>query len=725
MGPVLYLACNVNISRADCDAICCSIRMNHIPPSPSDSRKYGAAPRRRARVALPARIAARSVAGGRATAAFLLVAASCFLLASCVRLRPVAPPEFSFISVKEGVTVTESGAPIVLKGCNLGNWFLLEMWMLDRSKDLRDQREFESVLTERFGREKKDSLMELYRANWITERDFPIVRSFGFNVVRLPFDYSLLMDDARPMELKPDAFKWLDAAVEMAARNGLYTILDLHGVPGRQSFDHTTGWAGQNKLWDNEEFKKQTVWLWKQIAEHYKDQPAIAAYDLINEPFGDGKSDDHGPALAALTDEIYKAVRLVDQRHIMILNGTTRGVGCYGNPSDHGWQNVMFAEHYYPGVLASSPSFEPHRNLVNREMPYNERVFKQMGVPLLIGEFNVVFRFLGGPVLMRQYYDLYASKGWWATMWSYKLVKRAGGAVEHPWYMVANAKEMPGVSLRTSSYEEIEALFKWFGTMEYTEYDALRSALTTNAPSHIYIEKEPFPMDAPFSDPLGAWQGTDIASRPAGGQKVISESDMDVYGGGRDLWNNHDEFRFVWQKVSGDLNFDAVVESLDEPFMYAKAGIMIRGGLEPDSPHVLVHVFPSSQVSVGWREAKGGTMKERKFPIREFPVHLQLIKRGDRVSAAWSIDGIHWVSGGTYTFDWLSGECYAGLAVLSHDDRYLARAAFRNIKISNVAPAEVAAGAEAVPADTPPEEREPTQEPAAPASDAVPAQAIP
>lgn len=639
---------------------------NHRIPTLFD---HVAAPRRGAFVAL------------RATATFLVLAGSCFLLASCVRFRPAAAPELSFISVKEGITVTESGTPIVLKGCNLGNWFLLEMWMLGMDKEVRDQHEFESILADRFGKEKKNDLMELYRANWAGERDFPIIRSFGLNVVRLPFHYSLLMDDDRPIELKPDAFKWLDAAVDLAARNGLYTILDLHGVPGGQSFDHTTGRSGQNKIWDNEEFKKQTVWLWKQLAEHYKDRPEIAAYDLINEPFGNGKSDDHAAALVALTDDIYKAVRAIDPRHIMILNGTTRGVGCYGNPADHGWRNVMFAEHYYPGVLSEGPSLESHRNLMSRELPYNERVFKQMGVPLLVGEFNVVFRFLGGPVLMRQYYDLYASKGWWATMWSYKLVKKTGGGVEHPWYMVTNGKDMPAVSVRTSSLEEIEAFFKWFGTMEYTEFDALRQALTTNSPAHLYIARQPFPMDAPFSDPLGEWQGTDVSSRPAGGQKVLSESDMDVYGGGRDLWNNHDEFRFVWQKVGGDFDFDATVESLDEPFMYAKAGIMVRGGLEPDAPHVLIHVFPSSQISVGWREAKGGNMQERKYPIREFPVHLQLNKSGNQVSAGWSLDGIHWIDAGTYTFDWLSGECYVGLAVLSHDDRYLARGAFRQIKL--------------------------------------------
>ena len=78
--------------------------------------------------------------------------------------------------------------------------------------------------------------MEVYRDNWITPRDFKIIKSFGFNTIRLPFNYRLLQDDEKPFELKKDAFKWLDRAIEMAEAEGIYVILDMHGVPaGRAS----------------------------------------------------------------------------------------------------------------------------------------------------------------------------------------------------------------------------------------------------------------------------------------------------------------------------------------------------------------------------------------------------------------------------------------------------------------------------------------------------------
>ena len=603
------------------------------------------------------------------------------VLTSCVHLTSTKSPEFSFITVKDGSTVTESGEPVVLKGCNLGNWFLLEMWMLDMNHEVQDQHEFESILTERFGREEKDRLMDLYRASWIGERDFKIMASFGFNAVRLPFHYSLLVDDKHPMELKPDAFKWLDAAIDMAARTGLYTILDMHGAPGGQSTDHTTGWANQNQLWNRDDLKKQTAFLWKEIANHYKDHRSVAAYDLINEPFGDYKTSAHAEAQVALMGELYEAIRAVDAKHIIVLPGNRDGVGCYGNPADRGWRNVMFTEHYYPGVMGSGSGLIAHRDMLNRSLPYNAQRFRKLGIPLLVGEFNVVFNRDGGPMLMRQYYDLYASKGWWATMWSYKMATWKGGFEKDHWYMVVNAQAAPRVSIRTSSVEDIEAYFKWFASMDYAVDDDLRQALTSHSPSHLYLQETPPPMDAPFADPLGAWQATDISCRPVGGQKVLSKADIDVYGGGRDLWNNHDEFRFVWQKKSGDFVFQAIVEDLSDVFPYAKAGLMIRGGLEPDAPHVLIHVFPSSQVSVGWREKKGDNMQEKKFAIRQFPVHLQLIKTDNQVHAAWSADGIHWVDAGTYAFDGLSSDCEVGLAVVSHDDRYLARGAFRQIQL--------------------------------------------
>ena len=96
---------------------------------------------------------------------------------------------------------------INLKGCNLGNWLMLEMWMLNYSaRGIADQYEFIKALEVRFGEKETERIMDIYRTNWIQGSDFDIIKSFGMNTVRLPFDYKLLMNsDEKPFRLKDDA----------------------------------------------------------------------------------------------------------------------------------------------------------------------------------------------------------------------------------------------------------------------------------------------------------------------------------------------------------------------------------------------------------------------------------------------------------------------------------------------------------------------------------------
>ena len=588
---------------------------------------------------------------------------------------------FSFLRTEGTRTVDESGQPVVLKGCNLGNWLLLEIWMMD-TKEVRDQYEFESVLEERFGRERKDRLMEIFRENWITERDFEIVRSFGFNAVRLPFDYTLLEDDAHPFTLKKDAFKWLDTAVAWAEKNGLYVILDMHGVPGRQSTDHCTGRVDYNRFWDDKACQDRTVYLWTEIARHYKDSPVVAAYEPINEPFGDYKTERHLPILIGVMDELFKAIRSVDPRHIVVIPGVRQGITFYGNPHERGWENALLTEHYYVGVHSEAPELETHRWMINRQMAWLQSYLDGIRMPFLLGEFNVVFRKAGGPLMMRHYYDLFQERGWWATMWCYKLVQNYDGVGKDNWYMVKNARKHAAVSIRNSSEEDIEAWFRWFGSTEYAVFEDLRSALTNSGTERLELEETPPLTKAPFNDPSSDWQATDIDARPEGGQKGYSPSKMDVYGGGRDIWSDHDEFRFVWRKAGPAFTMTAVITNLDRVNPFTKAGIMVRGGLEADAPHVLLHVFPNGQALLGWRSVRGAMMQEKRFPIGEgFPIRLQLKREGNRITAVCgAVDG-SWSRSDSLEADALGDSCQVGLAVLSHDDRFLASASFENIQL--------------------------------------------
>jgi glucan 1,3-beta-glucosidase len=622
---------------------------------------------------------------------YLVACLAAFLFLANTNITTGAANEagaYQWLSTQGTQIVDEQGDPVILKGCNVGNWLLLEMWMLriDHNK-FHDQYEFEANLANRFGEAEKDRLMEVYRENWITPRDFKIIKSFGFNVIRLPFNYRLLEDDDKPFELKPDAFKWLDRAIEMAEAEGLYVILDMHGVPGGQSIDHPTGRSGQNKLWGDPIYAKRTANLWKHIANRYKDRASIAGYDLINEPYNDFKGDIR-PRLREIFVEIYDAVRAVDKRHIVFAPAPLwGGHGFYGNTKENGWTNVAFTEHHYPGLFGSDPSMKTHGNFIYQTMPAKQAELEAAEAPLYIGEWNPVFERLGGGDLMRRYFDEYGKRGWAATIWSYKILQVRGGNIHDNWEMVSNAEPLNRPDFATASSGEIEAFFKWFSTMEYVIDEPMREALTRPDPVAIeFPEPAPRLTEPPHADKLVGWTATDIGGALTGGQQVLGDNALLIYGGGDDIWNNTDQFRLISQEVPGDFTITTTLASLADTNGYAKAGLMARADTSTSSAHVMVHVFPSGTVALGWRSAAGGTMLETQADNHAWPIHLRLTRRGNTYTGEYSTDGAAWQTvGEPVEVEALGKRPQVGMAVLSHNNQCLTSARFESIKLDRAA----------------------------------------
>ncbi len=384
--------------------------------------------------------------------------------------------EFSLLQTRDYWIVYEDGDPVSLRGVNLGNWLIMEMWMLGVSGNVPDQYTFENVLAQRFGEEEKDRLMELYRESWITERDFEIIRSFDMNVIRLPFWYTLLEDDDEPFTIKPDGWKWLDWTIEQAERHGLYVILDMHGAPGAQWTEQHAGRQNYNQLWSNSEYQERTVWLWQQIAARYAGRKSVAGYDLLNEPWGGTQG-----ALKSIMDRCYQAIRSVDPDHIVIFSGHFNDVRFLGRPEDNGWTNAVYTVHNYPGLFGNGdPTVSTHRQYIKQGIPAANQTYRSLNAPILVGEFNVVFESAGGAEMMRRYFDLYADYGWAATMWSYKVLSNQGGIPDSFWGMVTNADGRPDFDIRNWSLTVLEARLRSLATMEYAIHEDLKYWLTTN-----------------------------------------------------------------------------------------------------------------------------------------------------------------------------------------------------------------------------------------------------
>lgn len=288
--------------------------------------------------------------------------------------------------------VDDAGKAVTLRGANLGNWLVIEAWML--GWDIEDQETVVKVLGERFGKGEADRLMTMYRDGYITPRDFDLIRSFGFNLVRLPFDSRMLIDGEG--KLRPDAFKYLDRGLEMAEKAGVYVIVDMHGAPGSQSNMDHTGKRDLNQLWSNPKLQDQMVELWRIIADRYKGRSVVAAYDLLNEPDGDYRSDMR-PALRELIPRCYRAIRSTGDKTITIFpNALGAGITFYGDLKSKGFRQIAFTDHYYAGLFGSPSTLQSHAGVFRRTMPEAQAYLQQNDAAMLVGEFNVVSEKAGG-----------------------------------------------------------------------------------------------------------------------------------------------------------------------------------------------------------------------------------------------------------------------------------------------------------------------------------------
>ena len=586
------------------------------------------------------------------------------------------------LQLKNGKITNKKNQPVFLKGVNTGNWLMLEMWMLNYAgKGIEDQHEFIETLEHRFGKEKSEKLMDIYRSHWMKESDFDVIKSFGMNTIRLPFDYKLLMDsDTKPFKLKSDAWEWLDLTIKIAKEKGLYVILDMHGAPGRQSGMDHSGRVGYNKLWSNKGFQDQTAWLWKQISNRYKNESTVAAYDLLNEPWGSSEKN-----LKKIVLKCYKEIRKNNDDHLVIFPGHTSGIDFYQNIKSVELNNVIYTMHFYPGFFGwGSATPFIHAEFLLEGLPNWVAKMEEFNSPLLIGEFNVVLKGAGGGEMMRRYYDFYESLYWPATMWSYKVLDANGGVGDGTWGMVTNAKDISYVDLKTASYNEIRDWFISFGEMEMSIDKDLKYWLTTKNKPAVLDELPPKPpsiIKPPYEDPLPmSWKVRDIGRPLKGGQKV-NENNWSFYGGGNDIWNTNDQFRYAYQKLNTDFSFSIKIDSLYNVHQYAKAGLMIRKSLNSNSAHGLINMFPSGNTEFGYRTNNGETMKAKSGPQIDLTDARLKMKKSGKIIEFFVLSSNDWQKLGELNVSKWGKSFYVGIATLSHDNSQLTKAQYSEIDL--------------------------------------------
>jgi endoglucanase len=110
--------------------------------------------------------------------------------------------------------------------------------------------------------------------SWTTSSDIALIKSMGFDHVRLSVNPQPMMRHNMADELPPDYLGYLDSAVKMILDQGLAVIIDMHPDSDFKA-----------KLVEHDDFVEQFSDFWRAIARHYSSyDPEAVFFEVLNEP---------------------------------------------------------------------------------------------------------------------------------------------------------------------------------------------------------------------------------------------------------------------------------------------------------------------------------------------------------------------------------------------------------------------------------------------------------
>lgn len=195
------------------------------------------------------------------------------------------------------------------------------------------------------------------------------------------------------------------------------------------------------------------------------------------------------------------------------------------------------------------------------------------------------------------------------------------------------------------------------------------ASLTADAELRIHVTWLPVP-----------WQTGNVGIRQTGGSVTYAAGTFTQNGSGM-IARNRDGFRYTFQRLSGDGEIVAKVGPMPDHGTWARAGVMIRDSMAPNSRHVFFGLTnPTSYRLVS--RAKGGakTTTRNSTSTAGADTWVRLIRTGRRINAYRSDNGINWTYSGTAKVA-LNRECYIGLAVASGSNSFEFTAQFSNVYV--------------------------------------------
>ncbi|MBO1266255.1 cellulase family glycosylhydrolase [Proteiniclasticum sp. SCR006] len=286
-----------------------------------------------------------------------------------------------YLKAKGTSIVNGNGDEILLTGWGLGNWFLNEgyMWKSFHNSRFDRPRRIERVVEELTGKAYTQHFFEVFRSLYITEAEIRDLAESGYNSVRIPIHWRLLMEEGEEITFIESGFRLIDQCLDWCEKYSMYAFIDMHGAPGGQTGANIDDSIDDvPRLFIDEHSYRQCIELWKEIARRYKDRSIVGGYDLLNEPIRPGSSEmksyDHLlPQLIAFYEDVIHEIRKIDDQHMLSIEG-------------HHWSTSteVFDRVYDPNMVihfhryGCNPDYQAFEEFVDLSL--------KMNLPLWLGE---------------------------------------------------------------------------------------------------------------------------------------------------------------------------------------------------------------------------------------------------------------------------------------------------------------------------------------------------
>lgn len=211
-----------------------------------------------------------------------------------------------------------------------------------------------------------------YLATW--SKHITNAKLMGLNTMRLAFKFTWdNLFDATADNLN---LTKMDEIVDLLAQNGIKSILDYHGSQAQMFVGNTTN--------------PQLISSWVEVAEHYKNNHNVVAYELYNEPSCMWGATYRHTSLqnAQAYHNLTLAVRNVDVNHIVIWETPSYYIASFEEITDLMLPNVVYTAHEWWTNKIEELNTYDSENLSKSTVEEYVVWRNKFGIPIWLGEFG-------------------------------------------------------------------------------------------------------------------------------------------------------------------------------------------------------------------------------------------------------------------------------------------------------------------------------------------------